>query len=326
MAINDTPMATSALSTRVSPDYRDDMADDTHDALDAKALACARRYMTAVAWPTVALGSFVAMLYVGTVALAIAGALSLWLAVPVVAALTYASDTVAHDSIHGSISGNHPTLRWLNRAMGFLAAWILMIPLTVHRHEHMDHHRHTNDPEHDPDFPVARMQDSVPAAAKSALQIVFGQFGHYFRHRWHLAPARQNLVMCVEVVAAMAPRIAVFASGYWVEGLLLFVIGWLIGVMVLLYLFAYLVHRPHDRVGRYVDTSTIVLQGPFGPLLSWLWMFQNYHTIHHLFPRVPFYHYAKLYDEIEEILVAKGTPIYRVTAHGLEPKSRGLPA
>jgi len=294
------------------------------DVLDQRALASARQYMAKVAWPTVILGSFVGVAYIATVAMALTGLLPLWLAVPIVAALTYASYTVAHESVHGSISGNHGSLRWLNKALGYMAAWILMIPLTAHRHEHMAHHRHANDPVHDPDFPVAKMQNSLPAAARAAVEITIGQFSHYFKHRWKKAPVKQNLVMCLEVAAAMIPRLAVLLSGYWVEGLVLFVLAWLIGVVVLLYLFAYIVHRPHEQMGRYADTSTILLSGPLGTLLTWLWLFQNYHSIHHLFPRVPFYHYPKLYKEIEEIMVAKGAPVYRVTARGLEPLSPGL--
>ena len=89
-------------------------------------------------------------------------------------------------------------------------------------------------------------------------------------------------------------------------------------MIVLLYLFAYIVHRPHEQVGRYKDTSTILLPGPLGTLLTWLWMFQNYHSIHHLFPRVPFYQYARLYREIEEIMVAREAPVYRITTRGLK--------
>jgi beta-carotene hydroxylase len=55
-------------------------------------------------------------------------------------------------------------------------------------------------------------------------------------------------------------------------------------------------------------------------------LFQNYHSIHHLFPRVPFYHYARLYQDIEEIMSAKGAPIYRLTARGLKSLSTGLAA
>lgn len=282
--------------------------------------------MAAVAWPTVILSLVVGLSYLAIVVMALTGFLSLWLAVPAIAVLTYLSYTVAHESVHGSISGNNRSLRWMNKALGYMAAWILMIPLTAHRHEHMAHHRNTNDRERDPDYPVVRMQGSLPAAALAAVQIAIGQFSHYFRYHWKTAPTKQNLVLCLEVAAAMLPRLAVFASGYWVEGLALFVLAWLIGVTVLLYLFAYIVHRPHEQVGRYVDTSTILLPGPLGRLLTWLWMFQNYHSIHHLFPRVPFYHYARLYEEIEDIMAAKGTPVYRVTARGLQRLSAGSAA
>ena len=119
----------------------------------------------------------------------------------------------------------------------------------------------------------------------------------------------------------MIPRVAVLAAGYWVEGLALFGFAWLIGVVVLLYLFAYVVHRPHEQTGRYLDTSTILLPGLPGRLLTRLWLFQNYHSIHHLFPRVPFYRYSRLYTEIAEIMAAKGSPVYRVTPRGLQPLS-----
>jgi len=294
------------------------------DVLDQTALACARPYMAKVAWPTVILGLVLWLSYVASIAMALMGVLSLWLAFPIVVAITYASYTVAHDSVHGSISGNNRSLRWLTKALGYMAAWTMMIPLTAHRHEHMAHHRDTNDPEHDPDFPVSRMGDSVAATIHATLQITLGQFSHYFKHRWKTAPAKQNLVLCLEVAAAMIPRLAIVFSGYWLEGLVLFVLAWFIGVVILLYLFAYIVHRPHERTGRYVDTSTILLPGPLGTLLTWLWLFQNYHSIHHLFPRVPFYQYAKLYEEIEEVLVTKGAPVYRVTARGLQPLSEEL--
>jgi beta-carotene hydroxylase len=110
-------------------------------------------------------------------------------------------------------------------------------------------------------------------------------------------------------------------AGYWVEGVALFVLGWLIGAIILLYLFAYVVHRPHEQVGRYVDTSTILLPQPLHGLITWLWLFQNYHSIHHLFPRVPFYKYPQLYGELEETMLAKGAPIYRITINGLRASS-----
>ena len=274
--------------------------------------------MGTVAWPTIALGLAVGVAFVATVAMTLAGDLSLWLATPVVAVLTYLSYTVAHDSVHGSISGGRKSLRWLNKSLGYMAAWILMIPLTAHRYEHMAHHRHANDSANDPDFPVEKMQRSVASAARAALEIIAGQFIYYFENRWDKAPLQEKLILCIEVGAALLPRLAILAAGYWVEALFLFVLAWLIGVVVLLYLFAFIVHRPHDQQGRYRDTSTILLPGPLGTVMTWVWMFQNYHSIHHLFPRVPFYRYAELYRDIEPIMAAKGAPVYRVTARGLK--------
>jgi beta-carotene hydroxylase len=294
------------------------------DLLDRKAVASARQYMGIVAWPTIILGLLLGVSYIATVVMTLMAFLSLWLAVPLVAVLTYLTYTVLHESVHGSITGNDPSLRWLNKALGYMAAWIVMIPLTAHRHEHTAHHRYANDGANDPDFHIGNMRGSMLAPLRAAVQVCVNQFSYYGKNCWTKAPRQQNFVLCLEVAAALLPRLAVFVAGYWVEGLAMFVLAWLIGAMVLLYLFAYVVHRPHEQTGRYKDTSTILLPGPLGSLLTWLWLFQNYHSIHHLFPRVPFYHYAKLYKEIEEIMAAKGAPVYRATVRGLEPLSPRL--
>ena len=102
------------------------------------------------------------------------------------------------------------------------------------------------------------------------------------------------------------------------EALALFVLAWLIGAIVLLYLFAYVVHRPHDQVGRYRDTSTFLASRALEKPLSWIWMFQNFHSVHHLFSRVPFYKYAELYEEIEAVMAARKAPVYSFSGRGLK--------
>jgi len=294
------------------------------DLLDRQAVASARQYMGKVAWPTIILGMVLGMSYNATVLMALTGVLALWLAVPLVAVLTYASYTVLHESVHGSITGNDQSLRWLNKALGYMAAWIVMIPLTAHRHEHTAHHRYANDETRDPDFHIGEMRNSPPAFARAVVRAMVSQFRYYSENRWTKAPSKEKAQLYLEVAAAITPRVAVMVAGYWVEGVALFVLGWLIGAILLLYLFAYVVHRPHEQVGRYVDTSTILLPQPLHALITWLWLFQNYHSIHHLFPRVPFYKYAQLYGELEKIMLAKGAPIYRITIRGLKASSPTL--
>ena len=291
------------------------------DELDRRALASATAYMGGVAWPTIVFGVLAVTSYLGSVALALVGAISLPLAVPLVAFLTYLNYTVLHESAHGSISGGQPSMRWLNESLGYISAWILMIPLTAHRAEHMAHHRHTNDASSDPDYHIGRMRGSFPAAVRAALRAIVSQFTYYRANRWDSASRKQNLILCIEVAAALLPRVSILFAGFWLEGLALFVLAWLLGATMLLYLFAYIVHRPHDRVGRYSSTSTILLSQWLHTPVTWFWVFQNYHSIHHLFPRVPFYKYAQLYEEIEDIMVAKGAPVYRLTLRGLEARN-----
>jgi len=292
------------------------------DVLDKKALDSATRYMGGVAWLTIVYALLVSTSYLAVVAMALIGTLSLALAVPLVSVLTYFNYTVLHESAHGSISGGRQSMRWVNEALGYLAAWILMIPLTAHRFEHMAHHRHTNDSSADPDFHIGQMRNSLPAAVSATVRAMVRQFTYYRTNRWASAAWRQNLVLCVEIAAALLPRIAIMAAGYWVEGLALFVLAWLLGATLLLYLFAYIVHRPHEAAGRYVNTSTILPPHWLKTPVTWLWVFQNYHSIHHLYPRVPFYKYAALYEDIEDILAAKGAPVYRLTSGGLEARNQ----
>ena len=282
-----------------------------NENLDLQALTAAKRYMGDFAWPTVVLGTAIVLAYLATPLLVVAGHLPLLLGVLLMALLTYAAYTVLHEAAHGSISGSHTSLRWVNELMGYLAAWVIMIPLTSHRHEHLAHHRYTNEPDGDPDFIMSEIGNSPWRAVQIVSRVYLEQFAYYLRHRWSRGPRRQDVFVCLEILAAWVPRIAFFAAGYWVEGLALFVVAEILGLLILLYLFAYIVHTPHESVGRYVDTSTIVVPGFAGKIITVAWGYQNYHSIHHLFPRIPFYRYPALFAEIQGAMIANGAPVYR---------------
>ena len=287
--------------------------------LDLQALERAKHYMGDFAWPTVVFGAVVFAAYLATPGLVLTGYLPLSAAAVLMAVLTYLAYTVLHEAAHGSISGSHSELRWLNELMGYLAAWMIMIPLTAHRHEHLAHHRHTNNPDTDSDYLVSQFRRTPWRAPSLALRVLLEQFTYYRRHRWGRGPRRQDVTLCLEVAAILIPRLAFLAAGFWLEGLVLFGLAWVVGLTILLFLFAYVVHTPHDAEGRFVDTSTILVpDSAFGKLITLAWVYQNYHSIHHLFPRVPFYRYPALFEEIRDTMVARGAPIYRLGWRGLE--------
>ena len=142
------------------------------DSLEQQALASAKQYMGGVAWPTVCYALVVFFSYGLVLASALAGALSLWIATPIVMTLTYLSYTVLHEAVHGTITGGQQSLRWINEALGYIAGWILMTPLTAHRHEHLAHHRNTNDEHEDPDYHISQIGNSPIESFRSALHIV----------------------------------------------------------------------------------------------------------------------------------------------------------
>ena len=74
--------------------------------LNQQALQAARDYSQTVAWPTVILAIVVFVCYWALPLLVIFNNLSLLIAIPLMAILTYASYTVLHEAVHYCISGN----------------------------------------------------------------------------------------------------------------------------------------------------------------------------------------------------------------------------
>lgn len=81
-------------------------------------------------------------------------------------------------------------------------------------------------------------------AVRALGKVVIGQFKYYFANRWGKGPRKQDIYLCLEVLAAAAPRIAFMSAGFWFEGFVLFGLAWFVGFGVLMLLFAYLVHTP----------------------------------------------------------------------------------
>jgi len=290
----------------------------TDQELDVKALEVAKGYMGEFAPLTVVIGFLAVTGYFSLPFLVHAEVIAFWLAAPVMAVLAYAAYTALHEAAHGSISGSRQNLRWVNELVGYAAALVLAIPLTAHRHEHLAHHRHTNDPESDPDYCVKDLNESPIAAVRAVAAAMTENYRFYLTKRWGTGNASQNRSFCIEVLAIVGIRVAIMMLTDPLIALALFALAGLGGLLLLGYLFANLVHDPYEDQGRYVDTATIVAPGRFNTLMTWMWLFQNYHSIHHLFPRVPFYHYRRIFDEIEPIMLQRGAPVYRLGLSGLE--------
>jgi len=282
---------------------------ETQIADEANANATARSAMGEVAWPTIVIAIGLVTAYGATLAFYLLGHLPLWFATALIASIVYAIYTVLHEAVHGSISGLDKSLKWLNDALGYVAGQIIGTSFIAHRKEHLKHHQNTNIEGQDPDLPLA--SGSGLQLAIGALRALPHQIKYYLQTHWHKASSKEQCIFVAEICVAISWRLALgFVLGSS-GALLLLVIANLIGIFITLTFFAWIVHKPHTATGRYRDTSTFVFPKPYDTIISCIWLFQNYHSIHHLFPRVPFYRYRQVFNQIEPVMDRNGAPIYR---------------
>lgn len=277
-------------------------------ALNKQAIAAARRHMGSLAWPTVALSVLALAGFVLNLAFFAAGVTPVWAALIILAGLTYFAYTPLHEAVHGNINGEHERLKWLNDLCGYLMAPMIAIPYSSHRVEHFTHHRYTNQPDKDPDFMVSQMAGGFLPALATVGKFFWLQNTFFVKQYWATASARERVVYSLEVLVSVGWRVAFIVAVARPGTAAVILLGYLMGGFFTAYWFAYRPHLPYTEPQRYRNTSSLIMPKWMKPV-EWFWLGQNLHSIHHLFPRVPFYRYHALHREIEPVMRAHGTPI-----------------
>lgn len=288
------------------------MANEIDRALDREAMSLARESTGGVAWGTITLCLGIVITYAAVFVAVASGHLGMATGFVINGLLVYASYTVLHEAVHGNISGFGQPTRWYNEALGILAGFMMAIPLTIHRTEHLAHHRKTNDPEADPDMWTAA---NTPVTFFSLIRASFISIARQYTlyaENWSKATGREKGLVAVETLGIVGIRGGLAMAGFAQEVLWLTILANLVGNLIIVTFFAVAVHHPNAATGRYVDTSTIVFRSWVNTPITWAWLWQNYHSIHHLFPRVPFYRYAKVFDRIREIMLKQGATIHEI--------------
>jgi beta-carotene hydroxylase len=286
--------------------------------LNKQAIAVAQEYMGEVAWLTVAMVAFVVTAFVTNLWLFAAGEIPVWAATLVYAVLTYVSYTPLHEAAHGNIHGRNEKLQWLNDLCGYLVAPIITVPYSTHKVEHFTHHRYTNQGDKDPDFIVSGMRHGFLPLIVHGLKFLWVQNTFLFRDYWATASRRERFSYYGEVSFAIGWRVAFLLLVPTVETLIMLVLGYLVGAFFTAYWFAYRPHLPYAEPARYRNTNSLIMPVWMKPL-EWFWFGQNLHSVHHLFPRVPFYRYHALHRRIEPIMRAHGTPMLGIFSREAVP-------
>lgn len=223
---------------------------------------------------------------------AILGTLPLAVATVLATLCAYGSFTIMHEASHGNIDGGSRPMSLVEEVLGWVSGFILFAPYSGFRVAHLMHHAHVNEPDKDPDHWVA-----VTHPLAVVLRCATVSFHYYYQ--LFIGPiskeeaARESLGSTILGVSFMLGLCGVLTYlGFGQFAFYLWVLPAFIAMAFLALTFDWIPHYPHREKGEFRDTRVLLVPGLTLPLL-----WQNFHLVHHLQPRVPFYKYARwFYD------------------------------
>ena len=270
----------------------------------------ARALAPAIAWPTLALAVALPLTFATIATLGFMRVLPLWICTPVLALVSYAHYSLVHESIHGNVVSSPRSLAWVNTVVGWIGSLGLGIGWPALLRTHLLHHSHTNT-ENDPDIFVKGtflqlLQKWTVNIGRGLIPLVLGRYispDGYSRLKGVFSKADIAQISAVTVLTLML-LVAAVITGHFVDWLFLWFLPTRLGVLILNIFFQWLPHYPFDRTERYRNTRISLWFGGTFALLQ-----QNLHLVHHLWPSVPFYNYARLYRALKPVLRAEGSRI-----------------
>ena len=263
------------------------------------------RHIGGFAWPTLFLLVSCAAIYLTAVVHLLNDPTFSWWALASIAFCTYAIYTPLHDAVHGAVTGMNIERRWVNEWTGFIAGHFIAISFISHRRSHLKHHRSTNHPTEDPDMVLSASngRELMVACLKGVPKE--WSFAMSFEH----FTDAEKVTVRREFIAIILTRLLllVFCADLGIT-LLTLLGGQLIGNAILVTLFAWSVHHPHTEQERMKTTTVYQARTGLETAMTLIWGYQNYHAIHHLYPKVPFFRYRRLYRALEPYLRESGVP------------------
>ena len=275
----------------------------------------ASTYIGGFAWPTVLLFIFNCAVYTGTILLCVNGSLPMPAGFVINSIITYFFYTIHHEANHGNISAQNKSLRWVDKFMGSVASLPLQLNFQAYAPSHLLHHAHTNIPGRDPDhfmagpakavFPrwlittVIKTLACIPFVAQMLFKILPAQISAGIRY---FKSDRPGLYRHLQLSLLL-----LVVSFFFGQGLNFLMLWWLptqVAQLILQTWFVWLPHSPFNETSRYRNTRIRGWIGSHVMLLG-----QDHHLIHHMYPRVPFYRYRRLFRAIRPSLEANESSI-----------------
>lgn len=195
-----------------------------------------------------------------------------------------------HESIHRTAFRR----RWLNDAVATVAGAVLVLPPAWFRAYHMAHHRHTQDPDRDPERmfpPVGSRADylwrlsGIPYWTGQIAGLVARAAGRADAPFLSAATGR-DVVLEARVYVGFYAAV-LLGSVSWGGTLLLWI--WVVPVVVAMPALRGFLMAEHDGCPECPDMLRNSRTTETVPMVAWLAWNMNRHTAHHAHPGVPFH-------------------------------------
>lgn len=260
-----------------------------------------------VVWITPVICLIAVIGVVSSIILSGEGIIPLWAAYIMTAVSIFMVYTPLHESVHGNISGRNKKMAWLDVWVGRTAGLLMSVPYGPHKTIHLTHHRETNDPDHDPDHWVKA--SSPPIIFLRCMTAVAGYLIYCVKH-WENPEMRKAFWGSIGGIALTVIALVGVAQIYsWHISVFAYALPAVTATTILAFLFDWIVHHPHDNQGRFVNTRVLVNDGPLDTLVTVLDLQQNYHGVHHAFPKIPFTKYRAFYRAHKNDFDEAGLPV-----------------
>lgn len=230
------------------------------------------------------------------------GTLPLWGGFLIAIVNVTAAYLPSHDAQHHIIAPEGSRWHWFNEFIGWYSLIPMGMPLSVLRVTHYEHHRHTNDPQLDPDYPMAA-STAWGAIGKALVKGMprHERYGATLQRLGTPAAKAATLHAMIAKVLQYSILAALAWSGHVWEALLLWWLPLKIGSVYINFYLSWAPHRPMTGRGRYKDTRAF--RSIWGNVGS---SGMQYHIIHHLYPTIPLNRNPAAYRALRPILEERG--------------------
>ena len=261
-----------------------------------------KRHAGFIAWPTIFFAFICFFAFIVCVVVAALKIIPLALAFFINLVLSYMAFTPFHEAAHGNIKGKYYSLKFLEICIGYMMGLMLLGPFHSFAFIHLTHHAHTNEGKEDPDFWVHG--SNYWQVLTHCLTILPYYYWFFFTSKKRAARS----VFAISIITVLIFIILMFIIGSLSSIKILF-FTWLLPSILanafLAFFLDYIPHHPHSTHERYKNSNVI-----YGKLIYVISMAHSFHVVHHLWPKIPFYCYKKVFFEQKELLAENHSPVF----------------